>query len=229
MIEPSERDLFRFFDPLADWDVVERALPHWMQDQTVTFITWRTWDSIPADAAERWRKERNQWLNQRNLELPASKRAAEFSSLLKTISPECRKQYYRLFSARWESWLDDCHGECQLRNPELSKIVADSLLFFDNARYLPTDFVVMPNHVHALVAFKNRQAILDQCKSWKHFTAKEINKRLLRKGHFWESDSFDHLVRSEEQWYWLRRYIRDNPIRAALKSGEYVHYSRELI
>ncbi len=63
-----------------------------------------------------------------------------------------------------------------LREPELSQIVMNSLLHFDNDRYAPTDAVVMPNHVHVLVAFRDEDSLITQCKSWKHFTATQINK-----------------------------------------------------
>ena len=95
-------------------------------------------------------------------------------------------------------------------------------------RYCLTDFVVMPNHVHLLAAFKDGTQMLAQCESWKRFTARKINARLKTKGRFWQPDAFDHLVRSEEQFRFLRRYIADNPIRAKLGNGEFVYWSRAL-
>ena len=62
--------------------------------------------------------------------------------------------------------LDKRQGACVLRRPELSKIVADSLLYFDGIRYHMGDFVVMPNHVHLLVCLIGETDILKQCYSW---------------------------------------------------------------
>ncbi|MBI3823733.1 MAG: transposase [Planctomycetes bacterium] len=90
------------------------------------------------------------------------------------------------------------------------------------------DFVVMPNHVHMLAAFPDQKAMLAQCESWKHFTAVPINRRLGRKGRFWQQDAFDHLVRSEEQFWYLRDYIANNPVQAGLRPSEYMHYSKPL-
>jgi type I restriction enzyme R subunit len=73
-----------------------------------------------------------------------------------------------------------------------------------------------------------RPALLKQCDSWKTFTATRINRMLGRKGRFWQQDSFDHLVRSAEQFHFLRGYIADNPRRANLRLGEYVHWSKAL-
>jgi type I restriction enzyme R subunit len=115
-----------------------------------------------------------------------------------------------------------------LRSVELAKIVAESLRHFDDDRYLLFDFVVMPNHVHVLAAFSDEDAMLEQCESWKHYTATRINRRLTQHGHFWQQDGFDHHVRNENQFDGLRRYIAENPQKARLREGEYKHYSRPL-
>ena len=65
-----------------------------------------------------------------------------------------------------------------------------------------------------------------QFDSWLHFTAVQINKAIDEKGHFWQQEPFDHLVRSGAQYEYLRRYIADNPRKAGLRKGEYV-YSNE--
>ena len=83
----------------------------------------------------------------------------------------------------------------------------------------------MPDHVHVLVAFPDEAELLRQCESWKHFTAAKINRGLGRKGRFWQQDGFDHLIRSAEQFEFLRGYLQDNPSRAGLRAGEFVHYS----
>ncbi len=112
-----------------------------------------------------------------------------------------------------------------MRDPALSKIVADSLVHFDRNRYRMGDFVVMPNHVHLLAAFPDEKTMSKQCTSWMHYTAHVINRRIGKCGHFWQSDPFDHLVRSPEQYDYLRTYIADNPKKARLEAGQY-HYRR---
>ena len=131
-----------------------------------------------------------------------------------------------MVSERWESQLDACHGECVLRNPDLSAIVGQSLLHFDGTRYFVSDFAIMPNHVHLLVAFPTEAEMLDQCYRWKHFTSVQINRRLGRKGRFWEDDQFDHLVRGADEFDHYRAYIAENPTRAQLRVGEYVHFTK---
>ena len=47
--------------------------------------------------------------------------------------------------------LDKCHGSCVLRRRSPRKTVVDSLHFFHGTRLWMGDFVVMPNHVHAIM------------------------------------------------------------------------------
>jgi putative transposase len=88
------------------------------------------------------------------------------------------------------------------------------------------DFVVMPNHVHLLACLIRAAEIEAQCRSWKKFTAGKINELLGRDGRFWQEESFDHLVRSIEQFEHVQRYIAANPIQAHLSPGEYLSYVR---
>jgi type I restriction enzyme R subunit len=124
--------------------------------------------------------------------------------------------------------LDRNFGECVMREPALSQIVKNSLLHFDGDRYVLTDSVMMPNHVHLLVAFRNEDTLLTQCESWKRYTAREIHTPRGRRGEFWQVEQFDHLVRGPEQFEYFREFIRTYPERARLKAGEYRWYSKPL-
>ena len=68
--------------------------------------------------------------------------------------------------------------------------------------------------------------IEEQCNSWKRFSARKINQALSRRGRFGQEVSFDHLVRSPEQFEWMQRYIAENPVRAQLPQGEYLLWVR---
>ena len=119
--------------------------------------------------------------------------------------------------------MDACHGRCLLRRPELAQIVSDSLLHFDGKRYRMGDFIVMPNHVHLLVAFATAAALKNQCDSWLHYTAYRINQAIGEKGTFWQQEPFDHLVRSPVQYEYLRKYIAENPLKARLGPGNHLY------
>ena len=81
----------------------------------------------------------------------------------------------------------------------------------------------MPNHVHLLAVFRSPELLKTQCDSWLHFTAVQINQVLKRKGKFWQQEPFDHLVRSDTQYEYLREYIRDNGTKAKLRTTDYLY------
>ncbi len=212
------------FDPKADYSIIERKLPHWSQAGTICFITWRTADSIPLPILRHWHAEREDWLRQHGIE----PRTAYWKARLLELPRADQAEFMRTFSDRWHHHLDACHGACVLRRPELAQAVGESLLKFDGDRYELTDFVVMPNHVHLLAAFRDEEGMLAQCESWKHFTARAINRALGQRGPFWQQDGFDHLVRTLGHFEGYRGYIAANGAKARLHPGEYLHYAKRL-
>ncbi len=147
---------------------------------------------------------------------------------LSELGKKTELEFHTHFSDRWNDELDNCHGACVLKDRRSWEIVADSLQHFDGERYLLTDFVVMPNHLHVLAAFPDEGFLLKQCESWKQFTATRINRLIGAKGRFWQQDGFDHLVRSDAQFEYLRDYVAKNPSKAKLGGGEFVHFRKEL-
>ena len=213
------------FDPEAEVAIIERRLPHWGQAGAIAFLTFRTADSMPKSVLDRWHADRASWLRDHRID-PDSK---NWKQALQRLGREKSCEFHDVFSNRWHDELDACHGECVLRRSELAAIVANSLHHFHGDRYLMLDFVVMPNHVHILCSFQNDETMTRQCESWKHYTAVRIHRELKASGRFWQQDGFDHLVRSEKQFQYLRLYIAGNPEKARLKPGEYLHYSNEEI
>ncbi len=214
---------FHLFDPDGDVRIAQRRLPHWSQAGTICFITFRTCDSMPQAVLDAWFADRAQWLRTHGIDPDDPHPMTALQALGRRTAREFLGQFWN----RWHDALDAGHGACELRRGEHSAIIADSLHSFDGERYLLHDFVVMPNHVHALCSFADDEAMLRQCESWKRYTARRINERLGQRGRFWQKDAFDHLVRSEEQFEFLRRYIANNPKQAGLKVGEFVHYTRK--
>jgi len=214
---------FQFFDPEGDVLISSRKLPHWEQAGTTCFITFRTDDSLPETVLSKLKSERAAWLRARGIDV----RKPDWKSQIRGLSSLDQRVYYETFTGRWLDLLDEGHGECLLRQPRFSQVVAEALHFFDEDRYVLGDFVVMPNHVHLLVQFPGPAQMRKQCRSWKRFTAIQINRQLSRSGHIWQGESFDHLVRSAEQFAFLRKYIADNPIKARLQPDEYIHYVRQ--
>ena len=80
-------------------------------------------------------------------------------------------------------------------------------------------FMVMPDHVHWLVAITKLELpkLVQRVKS---LTTKRIGKRI------WQSGFYDHGIRNDEKLVTVARYIVANPLRAGLveKVGDYPHW-----
>jgi putative transposase len=211
---------FEFFDPKLDVRINVGHLPHWFQPGTTYFITFRTADSLPADVFQSWCRRRDDWLERHGLK----PRTPGWSACLQSLPPAQQREFHNTFSRDFLEHLDRGHGDCVLRRSDLAEIVSQNLHYSDGQRYHLGDFVVMPNHVRLLACLLGDVDLEKQCYSWKKYTATRINQALGRLGRFWQEESFDHLVRSPEQFEYLRGYIADNPAKAGLREGEYLHW-----
>src|SRR5579863_2440659 len=225
-------DNIQVFDPNQGYSVLWRKLPHWAQAGTICFITWRTNDSMPRKVVEKWIAERNALLLREGLKVNDAGYAGicearrHWKQLVQRLAQQVQWKLQCELTDQFEYHLDACHGACLLRLRELAEIVGESLMKFSGQRYELTDFVVMPNHVHILVAFRDEDEMIKQCSNWKRFTARKINAAIGRRDEFWQEDAFDHLVRSPDHFDHYRKYIADNGPRAKLPPTDYLAYSR---
>ena len=196
--------MFELFDPDAEYTVRRtRQLPHWYQPRASYFVTFRTKDSIPADVARRYHSERNEWLERMGV--------SAGGNAIDELPLEVRRAYHCRFSKKYMDALDQGMGACVLARPELRAMVTESLHHFDGVRYHLGDYVVMPNHVHAIVGLLGSVRIDAVCSSWKRSAARRINAALGQKGRFWQEESFDHLIRTPKQFRAIQQYIAENP------------------
>jgi carbamoylphosphate synthase large subunit/REP element-mobilizing transposase RayT len=207
----GQTPMFRGFDEHADIHQTRRNLPHWEQEGATYFVTFRLADAMPARLATQWREELQTW--------------RQFHP--EPWDAQAAREYRKRFLQPREDWLDQGNGSCALRQPAASQIVADALRHFDGERYHLDAFVVMPNHVHALVQPLPGYALKDVVRSWKGYTARQINKTLGRSGTVWMQESFDRIVRDWESLVRCRDYIGRNPEKARLSAGEFVLSTRE--
>jgi Rad3-related DNA helicase/REP element-mobilizing transposase RayT len=197
--------LFTPFDPEAPVGIYGRHLPHWRQEGCTYFVTFRLIDSIPQAKLRQWTEEHEQW----------------WAKHPEPHSEADRAEYHERFTERFHQWLDAGLGECWLKRPDLSEIVEQALRFFDGQRYVLSHFVVMPNHVHALVRPVQGHPLKEILHSWKSFTAHKLNKLIGRTGTFWQDESFDCIVRNEAQLEKYAAYIRENSRKAGLQDGQH--------
>jgi REP element-mobilizing transposase RayT len=209
-----------YFDPEAPTAFLTDDLPHWRQAATSYFVTFRLADSLPKEKLQQWRTERDRWMQTH----PEQHDEA------------VRREFYELFPQRLQHWLDAGSGSCALAIPEVKELVEKSLGYFDGQRYQLHEFVVAPNHVHALVSPSGEQTLSEILHSWKSFTAHEILK-LGKSGRavpalafenstVWQKESFDHIVRSPASMEKFRQYIRNHSGAQKGQSGKVAAASR---
>ncbi len=158
---PAEPPVFRGFDPKAEVEIRERNLPHWFQPGAATFVTFRTADSMPSRVILRWQRELEEWLAARNLpvqlaESIVQRKLANHEELPDVLSAAESREFKRLTHRIFHRTLDECHGACLLKRPELAAIVGDAIRYYHGRKYDLDRFVVMPNHVHCDRAVSRR-------------------------------------------------------------------------
>ena len=215
--------MFELFDRRQEYSVRYGRLPHWHQTGVTYFVTFRTHDSVPTPLLASWHAERDLWLRKHDIDPTAGNWRTQLANL-----PDAEREYHRTFTREFMAYLDRGYGACALRNANIASLVAAAMKHFDGERYWLGDFVVMPNHVHAIVCLLTDSSVEQTCYSWKKFSAGEINRACNRQGRFWQAESFDHMVRTPEQFDYFRRYIAENPKKAKLKPGDYLHWIRPM-
>ncbi|HPR83390.1 MAG TPA: DUF4080 domain-containing protein [Pontiellaceae bacterium] len=177
-----------------------KNLPHWTQSGSTYFVTFRLADSIAKSRINEYKELRDKWK----------------AHHLPPYTESEQAQFDELFSERVNSWLDEGAGACILGKPEISQIVADTLTHFEDERYELDEWVVMPNHVHVLVTPRPGFELASILHSWKSYSAQQINQRLKKSEPVWKHESYDHIVRDQEELIRIRKYIRDNPAKAGI-------------
>ncbi|MGH2567499.1 MAG: transposase, partial [Bacteroidota bacterium] len=199
-----------------------RKLPHDQLEYATFFITFRLAGTLPGEAVERLRAEREKAL-----------RAVGQEDIL---SYRFQMEYF----AKYDAILDGTtHGPTWLNDERIAKIVADSLHYWDGKRYTLLCYSIMPNHVHLLIDIRpekvgqvgnlsytaddkaqqagNLSYTLSRIlHSIKRHTAREANKILNRAGPFWQHESYDHIIRDNDELERIIWYILDNSVKAGL-------------
>ncbi len=107
-------------------------------------------------------------------------------------------------------------GPMFLRQQSVAQIVVNSLYKGEQlGHYRLHAWVVLANHVHVLLTPHIHASRL--IASLKGTSARHANKLLGRTGEsFWQSESYDHWVRNDQEFQRICSYIENNPVRAGL-------------
>ncbi len=104
-----------------------------------------------------------------------------------------------------------------LKHPQIAACVVETLFLAETKWRLHKLFawVLMANHVHVLL--RPLRDLSEVTRAIKSNSAREANRIMGRTGlPFWQDESFDHWVRSDEEFDRIVRYIEWNPVRAGL-------------
>jgi REP element-mobilizing transposase RayT len=176
-------------------------LPHVKREGASYFVTFRLAGSLPREVVLRFEQEHAEAL--RHVSTNAPKEAVE--------------EIHRELRRKIERYLDQGHGECLLRQPQIADLAAEALLHYEGEQYLLDEWVVMPNHVHVILWPRPNFTLSEILKGRKRHIARQANLILGRTGEtFWQRESYDHWIRNDEEKSRIRRYIRMNAINARL-------------
>jgi len=205
----------RFLNPYAPVQFGKNRLPHRQQDGITYFVTYRLVDSIPSRLLDQWHAERTMWL--------------KFHP--EPWAPDIEEEYHKQLTAKIESWLDQGHGSCALRDARIRKPVEDAFRRCDGRRFQMHSWVIMPNHVHVLVSLANGELLDRLIQAWKGASSREIKKVRQQRISMpvWMKDYFDRMIRDSEHFWRCARYIRRNPVKAKLAAWQFtLHESQHV-
>ena len=191
---------------MSDSDITIRQgayLPHWTKEGASYFVTFHLGDSIPQTVLEQWKYTRDDILG----------RAKQQGRLL---SSEELTRLAVLREEKIERYLDVGHGACWMKRDDIAAMVSGAVQFFADKRYTLFPWSVMPNHVHITFRPLPSFTLPGILQSWKSYTSHEANKILGRQGDFWHRESYDHLIRDEDDFNRCAAYVLANAVRAGL-------------
>jgi len=98
-----------------------------------------------------------------------------------------------------------------LTSPEIAHLLLESARFYQSQqRWWLNVFLLMPDHLHALISFPQDEKMIEVVRSWKRYHARN-------NGIQWQENFFEHRVRNHDgQLQEKRDYILRNPVALGL-------------
>jgi REP element-mobilizing transposase RayT len=178
-----------------------RNLPHWHPEGKAIFLTWRLAGSLPqSSGGSRIGSDRTQ-KKHTGKSAGATEEGGDWDEKFQSLDAELDRA---------------ASGPVWLRSPEIACYVERAILHgAELGHYLLQAYVVMPNHVHALLG--PRVPLRRITGAIKGVSARDANTALRRTGRpFWQNESFDRWIRDEAEFQRIRSYIELNPVAAGL-------------
>ncbi|MBV8054595.1 MAG: transposase [Deltaproteobacteria bacterium] len=126
------------------------------------------------------------------------------------------RQAQALYFVTWRF----ARGQRELDSSERD-LVAAAIMSFQGQRYELAAYVVMDDHVHALVTPLSGYDLASILHSWKSFTARQMQRNHKRYGRVWQDEYFDRIVRNDKEFVQKLDYIIGNPWKRWPEMGQY--------
>ncbi len=186
-----------------------RNLPHYQPIGGTFFVTFNLAESIPKRVLDEWAKEFE--IQKKSIQLFSQNFDEDLDKLIK------------LDFAKRDKYLDPAkQGENWLKSDELALVVSESLHFCDKRTIDLFCFCIMSNHVHVVFRLldnfevKTPKYLNEVMHSIKRFSAKKCNEVLGKTGQFWQHESYDRLIRNDDEKFRIIQYVVNNPVKAGL-------------
>lgn len=233
--------VFKPFNPDGPMRIYYRNLPHWRQAGATYFVTFRQADSIPKAVIAEWQDNRDRWFRAHQLDPQwLTSDPDRFAAAFQRIAPAVRHAFEREQARLLHEELDRSHGSCIMRHEYPQEELAKSLMHFDDERLAVGDWVIMPNHAHAILQPFDGHELEDILGSIKQWTSRMIRIWLTSqpaafqpKGpeysreRFWQQESYDRIIRDTEELSRFRTYIADNPKKANVTANQFRYRAAE--
>ncbi len=202
-----------------------RYLPHILPPDERLFITFRLANSLPKDIILKLKTEKD----------------AAVELIRKTVTEEATRkvELYKIqkrYFAKFDSYLHQCLNGVQYLGIEaIAEVLSEALHYRDTKYYQLHAFCIMPNHVHVLLTTTiHQEGFFRVLQSLKRHTARKSNELLDLTGNaFWGEESYDHVVRDDEEFVRIIDYIVQNPVKAGLtgkwEDWKYTYVSKEIM
>ena len=106
-----------------------------------------------------------------------------------------------------------------LQSDRMATLFMDVLFHYQNrGKYLLHEFVVMPDHFHALLTPLSPVTLEKVVQFIKGGFSYRARKELSLTGEIWQTNFYDHRVRDRHEYARFRHYIHMNPVRRGLVS-----------
>jgi len=185
-----------------------RNLPHIQPEDSVLFVTYRLYFKLPSDYIETIKQMKS-----------------EFHSKTDSLDKKQQEIERYKFNLQLSEFEDDYIGKFKnsplwLNDHRIADLIKNSLFWHNQKLYDLFALCIMPNHVHIIIRPLRSEGepypLQKIMRDHKHYTAREANKILNRKGNFWLDEHYDHYIRNENEFNRILNYIYMNPVKANL-------------